>query len=210
MHPLDLYCERTSAGLLAEPLNTLSNLSFFLAAWLAWRKASVRRLAGGIRILVALLVAIGLGSSAFHVFASEETHILDLVPILAFELFFLWYYARHAVRISPVIAAILIVALLAVSLYAEHYSRPLNGSLLYVPSLAALIAMAVHESRSGTFNLAYASALLIVSLFLRTIDLSVCERLPVGTHFIWHVLNAAVLYLCVRSAMPLSMRKDEM
>jgi len=40
--------------------------------------------------------------------------------------------------------------------------------------------------------------LFLASLGFRTIDQAVCEWTPVGTHFMWHILNAAVLYLCVR------------
>ena len=34
---IDLYCERTAPGLWEEPINALTNLSFFVAAWFAWR-----------------------------------------------------------------------------------------------------------------------------------------------------------------------------
>ena len=34
LDPIDLYCERTTALLWAEPVNALSNLGFLLAAWL--------------------------------------------------------------------------------------------------------------------------------------------------------------------------------
>ena len=39
---LDLYCERLSPGLLAEPLNALSNLAFLYAALTIWRTAGQR------------------------------------------------------------------------------------------------------------------------------------------------------------------------
>jgi hypothetical protein len=35
---------------------------------------------------------------------------------------------------------------------------------------------------------------------LRTIDLAACDTLPLGTHFSWHLLNAAVLYVLLRTA----------
>jgi hypothetical protein len=39
-----------------------------------------------------------------------------------------------------------------------------------------------------------------VSLALRTADFAVCDAFPPGTHFIWHVLNATVLYVLLRTA----------
>ena len=40
---MDAYCERVGPGLLAEPLNAVSNISFLLAAWAAgyWPNALV-------------------------------------------------------------------------------------------------------------------------------------------------------------------------
>jgi hypothetical protein len=39
-----------------------------------------------------------------------------------------------------------------------------------------------------------------VSLALRSVDLAACDAFPLGTHFVWHVLNAAVLYVLLRTA----------
>ena len=42
---------------------------------------------------------------------------------------------------------------------------------------------------------ARAHLLLVVAVSLRTVDLALCGIWPWGTHFLWHMLNAAVLYL---------------
>ena len=34
---IDLYCERLSPGIWAEPINALTNLAFLVAAFAAWR-----------------------------------------------------------------------------------------------------------------------------------------------------------------------------
>jgi len=44
-----------------------------------------------------------------------------------------------------------------------------------------------------------AAGVFTLSLCLRTVDAAACERFPLGTHFLWHLLNGAVLYLAVRS-----------
>ena len=57
---IDLYCERTGPGLWAEPVNALTNLAFFAAAWALWHSArSTRTVGPGARLLIGLLVAIG-------------------------------------------------------------------------------------------------------------------------------------------------------
>ena len=40
-----------------------------------------------------------------------------------------------------------------------------------------------------------AAALFVVSLTLRALDSPLCGRFPIGTHFLWHCLNAAVILL---------------
>jgi hypothetical protein len=39
-----------------------------------------------------------------------------------------------------------------------------------------------------------------LSLALRTIDAAACDTFPLGTHFLWHIFNAAVLYVLLRTA----------
>jgi hypothetical protein len=44
-----------------------------------------------------------------------------------------------------------------------------------------------------------ASLLFSASISMRSIDLTICDDWPYGTHIFWHLLNAAVLYLVVRA-----------
>jgi hypothetical protein len=44
-----------------------------------------------------------------------------------------------------------------------------------------------------------AAALFVLSFALRTIDMPACSYLPIGTHYFWHIFNAAVLFLLVRA-----------
>jgi hypothetical protein len=37
------------------------------------------------------------------------------------------------------------------------------------------------------------AVLFAISLAFRTADLEICATLPIGTHFLWHLLNGAVL-----------------
>ena len=43
-----------------------------------------------------------------------------------------------------------------------------------------------------------AGALLIVSLTCRAVDQALCPVWPLGTHLGWHLVNAAMLYCCMR------------
>jgi hypothetical protein len=82
-----LYCERAEPGLFAEPLNALTNVAFFVAAWAAWSLARRSRTApADIGLLIALSIVIGIGSTLFHTFAAVWARVLDEVPILLFQL----------------------------------------------------------------------------------------------------------------------------
>ena len=42
-------------------------------------------------------------------------------------------------------------------------------------------------------NLAIGAALLCLSLTFRSLDELLCAQVPIGTHFLWHILNAIML-----------------
>lgn len=82
---IDVYCERLGPGLLAEPLNAVSNLAFFVATFCAWRLARREHVSGVAPfILLVLLMLIGIGSSLFHTFATRWAGLSDTLPILLF------------------------------------------------------------------------------------------------------------------------------
>lgn len=199
---VDLYCERLAPGLLGEPFNLLSNAAFFVAAWLIARDA--RRLGAwraDISILVVLAVVVGIGSALFHALATTWAMWLDLLPIFAFQLAFLWIYARRELGWRAPASAVLVAAFLVIALYAQRFKQ-LNGSVTYAPALVAILALGLHHRATQPGQrpwLLIAAGVFTLSLLLRTIDAAACASFPPGTHFCWHLLNGAVLYLAVRS-----------
>ncbi|HEU5118519.1 MAG TPA: ceramidase domain-containing protein, partial [Isosphaeraceae bacterium] len=107
---IDLYCERCGPGLLAEPLNALSNLAFFLAALAAWSLGKrLHALEPGIKLLIGLAVCVGMGSTLFHTFATPWAQVLDIVPILLFQIVFLRLYLVRNVSIKSTVATDLVM-----------------------------------------------------------------------------------------------------
>jgi hypothetical protein len=198
---VDLYCERLSAGLWAEPLNAASNVSFFIAGVFAVRLSLAR---GGLgaapAALIALLFAIGLGSTLFHTIARTWAVLADVLPILIFQCVFIATYVGAVARTRTRAVVIFVVLFLASQLVFAWLAETgwLNGSLSYAPALLFLLALGGYHwwsGKSAPVSLAAAAGLFLVSLFFRTADAGVCEFIPTGTHFIWHLFNGGVLYL---------------
>ncbi|MEQ9061966.1 MAG: ceramidase domain-containing protein, partial [Gammaproteobacteria bacterium] len=134
---IDLYCERTAAGLWAEPLNAVTNLGFLLVAFAIWRTGTPRGQAD-VRLFVALLAAIGIGSGLFHTFATPWAQWLDVLPILLFQLAFLACYLARVTHLAIPRVVAATTAFLLTALGAAQAREVLNGSLGYLPALLVL------------------------------------------------------------------------
>jgi hypothetical protein len=193
------YCERTDFTYWSEPVNALSNLAFVLAGVWAWRMAARAGDRAG-QVLSVILVVIGVGSWLFHTHAQIWAMLADVIPILAFILAYI-FLATVRFFSLPVRAGAL--AVLAYFPYSGLFGRvfeplvgSLNGSMSYLPVPVLILgyAIALRRGRPATAKgLALGAGLLFVSLLFRTIDASVCGAFPLGTHFLWHMLNALML-----------------
>ena len=71
----------------------------------------------------------------------------------------------------------------------------------YLPALATiyLVGLAmVSRQRSIANGLLLAGLVFTASVMFRAADLPFCVWLPQGTHMVWHLLNATMLFLLVR------------
>jgi hypothetical protein len=205
---IDVYCERTSGGLAAEPINAITNLGYFIAAWAAWRLQTARPNSGAHTLILALLlaiVAIGLGSLAFHTIATAWASWADVIPILVFMLLFLWLTLTRFFRwpAPGAWAALAVFFVITFSLEAFVPERILWGGAYAVPTLFVMLiaggALRLRHSPAANALLA-AAGLFVLSFTFRTLDMTLCQAIPVGTHFMWHALNATLLFLLVRAA----------
>ena len=200
---IDLYCERIGAGLLAEPVNVVTNAVFFVAAWAAWSLARrSNALSTGIRALTALSIMIGVGSGLFHAFATGWARILDEVPILLFQLWYLWLYTRRIMTLRVQFAAASIAGYMAAAIFCRRFPHLLNGSLIYAPALILMLCLGLYhflQNKRERFLLLATMGIFLASLTFRSIDDAVCSYVPIGTHFLWHILNGVVLYLSMRA-----------
>lgn len=207
---LDQYCERAGEpGLWAEPLNAVTNLAFLLAAFMAWNHW--RRTPGAtfrnsidIVLLILFLVAIGIGSGLWHLFATEGTMMLDVIPIVLFMNLFLLAAAVRLLGLHWRGALGLFILFQGLNYAAGKFlpSGFLNGTIMYLPAYAVLLTVVVwaHKRRVPSRGLLWQAVLLwSISLTCRTFDNQLCVQLPIGLHFLWHLFNAAVLYRLLQS-----------
>ncbi len=190
------YCERTGLGFWSEPVNALTNLAFLIAAVWLWRRSRGLILA---QVLCVILFAIGIGSFLFHTTAMRWAALADTLPILLFILTYIyavnlhvwrwrWWWAAlgtlafvpYAAAVTPVFAAL---PFFAVSSF--YWGVPL---LIFVYA-----ALRGGRLRGRARGLAIGAVILCVSLVFRSVDGGICSAFPLGTHFMWHILNAVML-----------------
>jgi hypothetical protein len=199
---LDGYCERVSAAFWAEPVNALTNLAFIVAAIVGWRvlaRQGDRDL--GVLWLVLLVVAVGVGSFLFHTVATVWAAFADVLPITLFILSYLALTLRRGFGLPWWQALGVTVIFLPASSGVEAgieaaLGDALGGSEGYLPALAALLVCGAWLRARGHplgGPLLAGGGLFAVSLTFRTLDMPLCPVFPVGTHFLWHLLNGLLL-----------------
>lgn len=209
---IDGYCERLDPGYWAEPVNAVTNAAFLIAAFIMWRRVRRQNMPLALA-MVAILAAIGVGSYLFHTHAQVWSALMDVVPILLFILVYIFAINRDVWNMRTSRALLLTVGFVpyaAATIPVFQWVPGLGGSAAYapVPLLILIYAWLLrHRAFETARGLAIGACILIASIFFRSLDLPVCSALPLGTHFMWHILNAIMLgwmievyrrYLCVK------------
>lgn len=193
---LDQYCERTGPDYWAEPVNALTNFGFVVAAAWMWRRVAGLPLA---RAMCVNLAVIGVGSWLFHTHGTRWAELADVLPITAFILLYVFAAFRDYVGLPLWAAALSAAAFvpyaaLTVPLWLRIPGLGSSAGYMPVPVLILAIALYLRRRAPGTARgLAVGAGLLLVSLTFRTFDAPLCADWPLGTHFLWHLLNAVML-----------------
>lgn len=194
------YCERTDPGFWGEPLNAASSLLVVVVSVIAFvHVLRSRSVSPGLIALMALAVAIGIGSFLWHTFATRWAELADVLPIWGFVALYGAAVLRNSLRppfaLPLAIAAGLLVfsAGMGLSLRdTQLVGDTVSGSTQYLPALFVVLATGrmVWNERPPSFRLIMLAAVLFVFSFIfRSLDLPLCSVFPMGTHFLWHVSN---------------------
>ena len=195
---IDNYCERLDPTFWSEPINAITNLAFVVAAvlvLLAWRDSSRP---GSVLFLGLCIGVIGIGSFLFHTFATGWAAAADSLPILVFILAYLFFAVRSYLALPLWGAIVVVVAFVPVSVLVVPVLVPLVGSSAgYLPALAAIFVvgfLARNRDADVSVSLLVTGIVFTISIGFRMADIPLCETVPLGTHFMWHILNSVVLY----------------
>ncbi len=218
--PIDAYCERLDASFWSEPVNAATNAAFVVAAvaaWMAWR-AERRRPAPrtppddwAVPLLIGVVLLVGVGSFLFHTHANRWSVLADVVPIAVFIHLYFFLAMRRILCFGLMASSVLTIAFL----FAGYGVAPLLAGVVgssagYVPAAVAIFGVALAArrlNRAAAAPLAGVGTIFMISLAFRMADIPFCRSFPLGTHFVWHCLNAVVLYLLIRILIRASLRR---
>jgi hypothetical protein len=201
-------CERNgSEAFWAEPLNALTSIGFLIAAAMLYRYYRGREELHGIWridivVLIGLIVAIGFASFNFHTQPSGISETIDITVIIVFIILYFWSAMFRIAQCNWFQAIVAFIAYLGFThMSVTLFPNALNDSIGYLSSMGALMFIALYlnlKHRYSARALLTAALVGVVSLFFRSVDNAVCEVFPVGTHFLWHSLNAVLLYMLMK------------
>ncbi|WP_209427225.1 ceramidase domain-containing protein [Pararhodobacter sp. SW119] len=196
--PVNNYCERGGPEYWAEPINAITNAAFLIAALVMASRLRGQSLPLGWAMTV-VLAAIGFGSFLFHTHANRLTGLMDVLPILAFILLYIFAATRDFLGARAWVAGLAVLgffpfAALLVPIFARIPGLSVSAGYAPIPVLILLYAWMLRSRAPDTSRgMARGAEILIVSIIFRSIDQALCEVFPLGTHFLWHILNAVML-----------------
>ena len=215
-------CERFSTG--SEPVNLISAGLIVLMAlhalfvWIrSWHREPVQFL------LAVLALAVGAGALAYHAVASDAVAVYEDVPLILFLLACFMVILRRMYligRVGTVLIVALIVAIQAAFVVLVPPAQISGGAFMTL--LAALYLMAgglVIKARLGMnadkgltgmaaarsdalhfprlragYGLVVVGIIFALGLAAKALDMPLCNRFALGSHFIWHLAVALVVW----------------
>lgn len=209
-HQMDQYCERLDLSFWGEPINAVSNFCIIFAGFMILRLyyrdvyARHQRHYLSFWALSLTVIALGVGSLLWHTFATGWALWADLAPIIVLIFMYQWAVLRKVFRwnVKETRFYMVLFILFNAWLISTFGQEALNGSVIYVPSVAALIWFGVkmkREKKRGSNYMLMGVFIFLSAVVFRTMDMAVCEWVPIGTHFMWHVCNSILVYFLAKA-----------
>jgi hypothetical protein len=202
------YCEQPIIGNYFQPLNTLSNIFFIVAAILLYYYFRTRKIKDAKSIIfLFLIVLIGLGSFLWHLNKNKVTFFCDVIPISLFFVAYIYFLitviSKNKIK-SAFITGIYLIFIMIGSIFFRSIieNNLINGAYEYILTLFFFTLIWIYtytKNRQIFRKLVLVFVLFLLALVFRQADLLVCNYIPIGTHFIWHLFTASTSYFAVRA-----------
>ena len=198
---INIYCERNSEFFFGEPINAITNFSYIIVGLISLTKTLKDKLC---QFLSIELILIGICSFILHTYANILSAILDSISILIFGFTYLYGANIRFLKLSSLLSILGVIAFIPFSFFViltiQFFFGSMNGSAFYFSYIFLFLGYSSYLRKINFFvskNLFICFMILSISVFFRTIDQDLCFFVPVGTHFIWHILNTSVLGLSI-------------
>lgn len=202
------HCEK-SWGLISEPIDTISNIAFFISAYFIYALFKRNNIKDDyLQILLILVLLIGTGSTIYHAFRNPFTLIADQLPIYVFVVYSIYLFVKYVTQNK--ILQYLVPVLLVIFQFISLANIPLfifNMPTRHAVNLFFIAALSIWSYRKlGNLTLGIVPVLFTYALgiFSRAFDLIVCPINGFGTHFFWHISVAFAAYFTARFLVKLS------
>ena len=201
--PIPVNCERSNLGFFAEPLNAISNIAFIFAGFGVYQLLAKNRVQKiEYKAILILIFFVGFGSFLWHATRNFYALILDAVPVaLSFAIItYIFLYKLIGNKlIALLIALLLIPTRFFISSFAPTDSvSSLIRNLINATVFLVIIVWAFRKYGRIAFEGTIVLIIYLIAITMRGIDLQVCPTFNLGTHFLWHILNALAVYLAVK------------
>lgn len=196
------YHETDFSQLIVEPWNAFSSLAIALpAVYFALMLRGQYKRYPFMMACMPLLFIGGMGSTLFHAFrASPYLLMMDWMPIAILVLMismFMWYKVLGKWWLAIALVLLLSFMRFFVPLYfsfeghaAINFSYFIGGTTMLLPVL--LLSFKTNFTRFHLFVLT--TLLLALALFFRYFDNLDDPYLPMGTHWLWHILSGMAAF----------------
>lgn len=199
---MSAYCEAGVGLLGVQPVNTISNIAIFISAYFAYRLIVNRHIQSlAIKILPIFVFLTGIGSTLWHGYPNVFTGIADGIFLFIFLVIALYFLLDRLVGNKIVVLLGTILFIVVQIPFQVGLLPAFNGLIpyfiIFLTGLMLFYGILIrYHGLAG--QLIAILGVFAAALFFRTLDLPICASIGIGTHFLWHLLNALAFYLMVR------------
>lgn len=198
---LSVYCESGIGLFSTQPVNTISNIAIFISAYSVYQLIKIRHIKNQIiRVLPLLVVLIGVGSILWHGIPNLLTSFADTLPISVLAIVSFFFLLNKLLTNKGLVLGIFLLFILIEVPFILGILPSFNGFIPYllVFIFGTFVSVGVARMYNLLAQLVPVVIIFAIALLFRTIDTTICPTFPIGTHFIWHILNAFAFYWLIR------------